>query len=547
MKNHIITSIFAFFLMGMSAFAAQSYPEEYLGLPGDNLNLYAVMNVFQESETIEAFERKLNDPEAVVNNLDLNNDGYVDYIMVNDYQYENGTVHNIVLSVALNQNETQDVAVFAIEKKRDGSVIVQLIGDEALYGKNYIIEPQYAETPNPAYRGRVVSSQPTVVRTTYYEVASWPLIVYISRPSYVVWRTRWYWGYYPSYWSPWNVHYYHYYYGYHYHWHNHYYSHYRPWRHYRVNHYHNYYYTSVRRYSPLVVVNINRGVYKDTYSRPETRREGEALYAHRTSNSGRVAGSGRSGNTVNNRSGAATTREAAVNTPRDARGEREASTSSSVRSAERSQTNASRREAATAPARQTVRTQNERKNAPAEAAPAAPAQRSQAPVRAATRPASSQRDNGNRTSPAVSNRRSSTPNRSAVQQSSGQPSSSNRSTPARVSTRRASEAPRVQQAEPARNNRSSAPRVSSSPSRSNRSSGTVRNSGGSNNRPSGTVRSTSSRTNRSSGTVRSSGGSSRSSGSVRSNSSRSNRSSGTVRSSGSSSSKSSKNNERSRR
>ena len=30
--------------------SAQNYPNEYLGLPGDNLNLYAVMNLFQESE-----------------------------------------------------------------------------------------------------------------------------------------------------------------------------------------------------------------------------------------------------------------------------------------------------------------------------------------------------------------------------------------------------------------------------------------------------------------------------------------------------------------
>jgi hypothetical protein len=30
-----------------------------LGLPGDNLNLYAVLDVFQDSETVEEFERQL--------------------------------------------------------------------------------------------------------------------------------------------------------------------------------------------------------------------------------------------------------------------------------------------------------------------------------------------------------------------------------------------------------------------------------------------------------------------------------------------------------
>nr|MDA3822412.1 hypothetical protein [Bacteroidales bacterium] len=49
--------------------SAQDYPDEYLGLPGDNLNLYAVMNLFQESETLEGFERNLNDEESMINNL----------------------------------------------------------------------------------------------------------------------------------------------------------------------------------------------------------------------------------------------------------------------------------------------------------------------------------------------------------------------------------------------------------------------------------------------------------------------------------------------
>ena len=61
------------------AVTAQDYPEEYLGLPGDNLNLYAVMNLFQQSETLEGFEQSLNDEETMINNLDLNGDNPVSY------------------------------------------------------------------------------------------------------------------------------------------------------------------------------------------------------------------------------------------------------------------------------------------------------------------------------------------------------------------------------------------------------------------------------------------------------------------------------------
>ena len=36
---------------------------EGLGLPGDGLDLYAVLDLFQKSKTIEAFEKGINDPD----------------------------------------------------------------------------------------------------------------------------------------------------------------------------------------------------------------------------------------------------------------------------------------------------------------------------------------------------------------------------------------------------------------------------------------------------------------------------------------------------
>ncbi len=304
MKKLILLSILAFLFGGALQLSAQKQSEEYLGLPGDNFNLFAAMNLFQESETLEGFERNLNDPEVMVNNLDLNGDKFVDYIMVMDYP--DGDVHNIVLRVALNKNEYQDVAVFTVQKFRDGSVQIQLVGDEALYGPNYIVEPNYDETPNPGYTAksslrRSKRNNVTVVTTTYYEVASWPLIVYINRPTYVVWRSSWGWGYYPEYWHPWTPHYFHYYYGYHYSWNSHYYAYYRPWKHHRCDRYRTVYYTNVRHYSPTVVVNVNRGNYKSTYSRPDKRREGEVLYSQRVSSGTTSPTRARSTGNVNER------------------------------------------------------------------------------------------------------------------------------------------------------------------------------------------------------------------------------------------------------
>jgi hypothetical protein len=289
MKKLVITSTLALLATAWSMVGAQEYPAEYLGLPGDNLNLYATMKLFQESETLESFEKNLNDENSRINNLDLNGDNYVDYIMVIDYV--DGDVHSIVLRVALDKDETQDVAVFTVQRLRDGSVQVQLVGDEALYGRNYIIEPIYAdngETPNPGYIGNSGNnSNIAVVRTTTYEVAAWPVVRFIYLPTYISWHSSWYWGYYPTYWNPWRPFYWHTYYGYHYNWHNHYYRHYRSWNYNRCNNYNNFYYNNIRSYSSRVNHRIKSGHYNTTYSRPDLRKDGEALYAR--TNSGRNA------------------------------------------------------------------------------------------------------------------------------------------------------------------------------------------------------------------------------------------------------------------
>jgi hypothetical protein len=286
---------------------AQNYENEKLYLPGDNLNLYAVMNLFQESETLEGFERELNAADSKINNLDLNGDNLIDYIKVIDYV--DGTTHSIVLQVAINQRENQDVAVFTVYRDKYDQVQIQLIGDEYLYGKDYIIEPYYAETPNPGYTGntQVVYNKPAVAKTTYVYVNTWPVVRYIYTPTYVVYHSPWYWNYYPVYWNPWRPFYWDYYYGYHSHWHNHYYHHYRHSNHYYNNYYANNYYRGHRSYSSTVRTYREGGRYKNTYSRPDLRskgsEEGRREYASAQGRTGRADGqnAGRTGQELSGR------------------------------------------------------------------------------------------------------------------------------------------------------------------------------------------------------------------------------------------------------
>ncbi|MFN8239402.1 MAG: hypothetical protein U0X39_01465 [Bacteroidales bacterium] len=278
MKKLILTSILIGLVTAGTTIKAQDR-EEYLGMPGDNLNLYAVMKLFQESKTLEEFEKNLNDENLIVNNLDLNGDNLVDYIRVND-NIEND-VHYIVLQVAINERETQDIGVFTVQKMRNGEVQIQLIGDEDLYGKNYIVEPIYnegGETPNPGYVGNRGRNVVTVTHYTTYDISLWPIIRYMYLPDYVVWHSRWYWGFYPDYWRPWRPYYWHYYYGYHYHYNDYYFGHYRVWHTYRTPMWRDYYYVNRRVYSPVVRDRIHNEAYKVTYSHPEQRREGEARY-----------------------------------------------------------------------------------------------------------------------------------------------------------------------------------------------------------------------------------------------------------------------------
>lgn len=270
-----------------------------LGLPGDNLNLYAVLDIFQKSETLEEFEKSINSEDSKINNLDLNNDNKTDYIRVIDNV--KGTAHAIVLQTNITEKETQDIAVIEVEQDADKNVQIQVIGDEMLYGKNYIIEPKQNEnqnlkstaatsTPNPGYTGN--STQVTNVTNNYYNnnynsnntnsgyspyynnywypVSSWAIVRYLYVPTYTVYVSPWYWGYYPVYWRPWTPLF----------WHSYYYG----WIHPHHHHYHGWYYKSgtikntsahdyyygKRRTTSAYVAQHKGGVeYQKTYSRPD--------------------------------------------------------------------------------------------------------------------------------------------------------------------------------------------------------------------------------------------------------------------------------------
>ena len=197
MKKKLSFLVVAVSLLSLHVFSqAAQDSTELLGLPGDNLDLYAVLTLFQKSKTIEAFEKSLNDEKTGINNLDLDLNKKVDFIKVTTKK--DGDAFSFILQVDVTKTETQDVAVILVSKDKKDKVSIQAVGDEDLYGKDYVIEPKgnSTVTPNPGYTG----SQPvteTVTATQTVVVQSAPIVQYVYSPAYVPYYPPYYYGYYP--------------------------------------------------------------------------------------------------------------------------------------------------------------------------------------------------------------------------------------------------------------------------------------------------------------------------------------------------------------
>lgn len=209
-------------LVGFSLITTLSMAQEKITVEArnndisNNLDLKAVATAFGESSNLEEFEKKLNDYDSQISNLDLNNDGQVDYLRVIEKNEEG--VHVVEIQAVLDKDVYQDVASIVVEKDQNDNPTVQVIGDPYLYGDNYIIEPAYLYTPS--------------------------IFSFFWGVNYYRWHSPYYWGYYPTYYHhrrPYEINEYY----------SHVYSH--------INHHQRYYYTnSIRNASAASLIMSNR-------------------------------------------------------------------------------------------------------------------------------------------------------------------------------------------------------------------------------------------------------------------------------------------------
>ncbi|MGL4399773.1 MAG: hypothetical protein ACRCXD_07875 [Luteolibacter sp.] len=95
------------------------------------LDLDAVTALAKKSKDAADFENRLNSQAEAVNNIDLNEDGKVDYINVTEYG--SGDQRGFSLTTEISPGKVQEIATIDFQKEGEKGV-VQTTGNPSLYG-----------------------------------------------------------------------------------------------------------------------------------------------------------------------------------------------------------------------------------------------------------------------------------------------------------------------------------------------------------------------------------------------------------------------------
>ena len=152
----------------VTTFTATSYNTDWCFY----LDLNAVAAAFAESNSVQEFERILNSSRYMINNLDLNHDGWIDYLRV--IETRRGYYHTLLIQACLAPGVFQDVATLIAERRAD-VLMVEVVGDAYLYGYNYIVRPVFVKRP--------------------------PMWDVYGRPTYNPWSSPYHYSYLPSYYT----------------------------------------------------------------------------------------------------------------------------------------------------------------------------------------------------------------------------------------------------------------------------------------------------------------------------------------------------------
>ena len=172
-------------------------------LQGEDFDLEALPGVLEGISTFEELEEAINKEGNDVNNIDLDGDDEVDYVMI---QMENdGDTYVAFLRVAMSDTEFQDIATIEMEKQSATTASFQIVGDESLYGADYILEPDggvvdISESSSGSSGGKggpsvLLVPPPPAVRVT--------ICVGVFRPGFRLFISPWGFHRHPVWFRPW--------------------------------------------------------------------------------------------------------------------------------------------------------------------------------------------------------------------------------------------------------------------------------------------------------------------------------------------------------
>jgi hypothetical protein len=181
MKSTLVLAIL-FGVMLVAAPAARADDDITVVAPAteaaQGLDLQAVGELFKDSRDLAEFEARLNDPRTGVNNLDLDDNGQVDYIRV--VEEADGDTHVAILQAALGDNDFQDVATIELARSGDDACEMQVHGAGLIYGPDFYVAPLVVH------------------------VHAWPILTVMFAPAYHPYRSVWYYRHYPVGWRAWH-------------------------------------------------------------------------------------------------------------------------------------------------------------------------------------------------------------------------------------------------------------------------------------------------------------------------------------------------------
>jgi hypothetical protein len=134
----------------------------------DNFDLQRVGNLLERSDDPREFEAYLNDDDGL-NNLDLNGDGYADYISVQEFEDRDSNSRGLSLFSRFGPDLIQEIAqifFYRDEPRYPGSRVL-LYGNDQLYGDNYYYETNWLDRPI-GLASYLFSDRDSYYRSPYY-------------------------------------------------------------------------------------------------------------------------------------------------------------------------------------------------------------------------------------------------------------------------------------------------------------------------------------------------------------------------------------------